>query len=385
MALFDRFLNPIWYKASRLSPDRQCEFAFFVGLYDYFRRSVAADFVAPVCSRLKQFYRTIPRPGEPLFERLVDEAVIAVLRSCSKPPEDSGAKLRFGTVSGIPDVLGVWALCDANHRSGSVSATVLEQTHYSSQPSEARVQLLRTWMMLCGISEPRFLKDASNCDALESWDTLTGALISGALKGFGGSEDALLLSKAKHLAAATPIHRRPLVIYLVERLLNATEPTEGLPKRFMIDAKADRPQVCTGPGERPAVRLLPPDFVADGRAVLQVPEDANFTSMLQQMAFVARGHMKPQDMQVAARWVAAVTGRAVRGGVWEREHEEAFVRGFERFYWEGNAPSEELHDMFRKMRNWYRELYPRIEATPLDIALTDEMRKLYGRILGGNS
>jgi hypothetical protein len=92
--------------------------------------------------------------------------------------------------------------------------------------------------------------------------------------------------------------------------------------------------------------------------------------------------MNPEDKQIAEPWVAIVVGKPVRGGVWEPEHDAAFVRGVERMIWEGGVRSENLREALAGMRSTYRQLYPEIEGTELDVNLSEEMRDLYARMLG---
>ena len=89
---------------------------------------------------------------------------------------------------------------------------------------------------------------------------------------------------------------------------------------------------------------------------------------MQQSVRVFRRHLKPADMLIAERWATKVAGKPVRAGIWEAEHEEAFVRGYERFCWEGDLPSE-----LANVRQWFREAYPILHGSPIDVALDDEI------------
>jgi len=382
VALLDVLFNRLWHRVSQLSPDKQRDFAIVIGLYDFSRQSVSREFLSPLCSRMARSYANIPREGDVLFERLLDESVIAVLRSCTPPDYRFGVKLTYCSVTGLPEVLGVFALCDANHRAGRSEATVLKETRYSSDPDEARTQLMMTWMRLCGIADPRFVRDASDGHALEIWQTMTGSLIAGALRGIDRSPDTLLLSKGKQLADSTPPHRRQHVDLLIQRLASATKPVEHSPKTVADERQTTTRQPLTGPRPAPFVH---PEFQSDGRAVLRVPADANLATLLQQMIVVFRRQMTPEDNQIAAEWVALIGAKPITGGRWEREHEEAFVRGFERMLWEGDLESGELGEALAGIRKDYRDLYPRIEGTALDVDVPLAMRKLYGRMLGQGS
>ena len=63
----------------------------------------------------------------------------------------------------------------------------------------------------------------------------------------------------------------------------------------------------------------------------------------------------------------------------QREHHERFARGFERYSFEGNAPSVELQGMFQRFRAWLVAVYKQLKA--LNVELTDEVRGVMARML----
>lgn len=60
---------------------------------------------------------------------------------------------------------------------------------------------------------------------------------------------------------------------------------------------------------------------------------------------------------------------------------EFFARGFETYLYEGNAPSIGVARIFEKFKGWFRDLYKSREA--LNSNITDEMRDVYSRLMGG--
>lgn len=60
---------------------------------------------------------------------------------------------------------------------------------------------------------------------------------------------------------------------------------------------------------------------------------------------------------------------------------ELFARGFEQYLRDGKAPNNYLKQAFRSFWNWLRHLYK--AAKDLNVDLNDDIRQVYGNILGG--
>jgi hypothetical protein len=61
---------------------------------------------------------------------------------------------------------------------------------------------------------------------------------------------------------------------------------------------------------------------------------------------------------------------------------EYFARGFEQYLREGNAPTQELSEVFMKNKGWLTEIYP--NEGDLAVKLTPKIRAVFGRMLGGH-
>lgn len=62
---------------------------------------------------------------------------------------------------------------------------------------------------------------------------------------------------------------------------------------------------------------------------------------------------------------------------------ELFARGFEQYLRDGKAPNNYLKEAFRSFLNWLRRLYN--AATELNVDLNDDIRNVFGQILGGEN
>lgn len=116
-------------------------------------------------------------------------------------------------------------------------------------------------------------------------------------------------------------------------------------------------------------------FSADGRAVLRALNGADISSLVHEAGHVFRRHLSTDDVKIAEDWAG------VSDGVWLKEHEEKFAKGFEEYLREGKAPTEGLRGVFEKFKGWLTEIYARLRGHPL-IELNDDMRALFDKMLG---
>lgn len=63
----------------------------------------------------------------------------------------------------------------------------------------------------------------------------------------------------------------------------------------------------------------------------------------------------------------------------KRPSHEKFARGFERYLFEGKAPSIEMQGIFQRFRAWMLNVYKKISA--LDVQLSDDVRSVFDRML----
>lgn len=125
-----------------------------------------------------------------------------------------------------------------------------------------------------------------------------------------------------------------------------------------------------GPADREFQASL--DFDTNGRVTILAPEGAG---LLYSMALVFSRDLCPEDRFVFEQ----VYG--IKGGDWARKHEDLFARGYLRYVYEGRAPTPTLASAFEMGRRELASKYPLINNSPIDVPLTDEMRRVYGRTL----
>lgn len=91
-----------------------------------------------------------------------------------------------------------------------------------------------------------------------------------------------------------------------------------------------------------------------------------------------------EDMQRVLDWFGVKDIATWRAMTLEqqREYHEQFARGFERYLFEGVAPSTGLRAVFQRFRSWLINVYKRVTA--LNVKLPDEIRSVMDRMVATN-
>lgn len=122
----------------------------------------------------------------------------------------------------------------------------------------------------------------------------------------------------------------------------------------------------------------------DRRAVISLFERADASTFMHETAhfffeelkaFAPTSEKSAQMLKTVNDWLGS------DGASYTIEQTEQFARGFEQYLREGKAPSSYLKRVFDAFMNWMRNLYK--TAKELNVKLNDEVRGVYGEILGG--
>ena len=122
----------------------------------------------------------------------------------------------------------------------------------------------------------------------------------------------------------------------------------------------------------------------DRRAVISLFERADASTFMHETAhfffeelkaFAATSEKSARMLKTVNDWLES------DGETYTVEQTEQFARGFEQYLREGKAPSNYLKRVFDAFMNWMRQLYK--TAKELNVKLNDEVRGVYGEILGG--
>jgi hypothetical protein len=372
LALFEKFTNPIWHFAATLDKERQRIAATVISGYEVCRISIKDSLVSPLERNVLTPRRLTLVPD--IRERLTDEALIAVLKSCRIPDGDPGITFPSGFIANLSAVWGVFALADRNNRLRCSEPSTLEGTHYSKDRDEARTQLLVQWCEILRLPSPNFATDMNKQGFYKEWDDLSAGLISGLLTGASRAADEVLLVKAKSTASSIPTHRMAVTRQMIETIAKA--PLEVLRKPAQPRPNAAAPR---GRGEN---KHLAPDISTDkknyevrpspdGRSDIVLTESAGALDFIRAMIEVMRPYLRGKDAEVCQEWVSTLTGVRIVQGNWTQQHVNALVRAFERFCWDGE---DGVEPGIKKM---LREAYPAVAGTRIDVSLSPQMRAVF--------
>lgn len=98
----------------------------------------------------------------------------------------------------------------------------------------------------------------------------------------------------------------------------------------------------------------------------------DITSPLHELAHIYENFLTDEERADVLEWAG--------GDEWTRDTSEAFAMGFEKFLYDGTAPSGKMANLFSKFKKWIGEVYKGIKGTPLEIELNDKMRSIYERM-----
>ena len=121
-------------------------------------------------------------------------------------------------------------------------------------------------------------------------------------------------------------------------------------------------------------------FLDDGRALVTIFETGDVSTIMHEMAHVWRRYLPDEDLEIAASFAGASSPR-----IWGVEAEERFARAFERWLYDGTAPSPELVRTFESFRQWLTDIYKTVTGSGIDVNLTPEIRGVFDRMLGVRS
>lgn len=225
MWLLDRFKNPLWYRISRLDKSRRRTVATTLCAYDFLRQQVEKKLVGPLETYLRE-HRDPSKAaiGLTLSVRmqLVDEALMAVLWSCTCPAFDPALKLPREVVPHLPEVWGGFVMVEVNHRLNRSTPSTLDQTGYSEDPVEAHQQVLNRWSEILGVTDPEFAARMNAGGFAEAWDWLAQMFTADTLDGMAVIPDRMLFRQSRRLAATIPPHQVALVEQFIDRVAAVT-------------------------------------------------------------------------------------------------------------------------------------------------------------------
>lgn len=221
MWLLNKLSNPLWRKISRLDRPRRRTVATTLCAYDFLRQQAEKKLLGPLEPYLRE-HRDPTRAdiGLTLAVRtqLVDEALMALLWSCTCPAFDPGLKLPREVVVHLPEVWGSFLLADVNRRLNRSAPATLDKTGYSEDPAEAHRQVLERWREILNVPDPEFAERVNAAGFAKAWDWLAQMFTADTLDGMSAIPDRMLFRQARRIAIGTSAHRVEPVEQLLARV-----------------------------------------------------------------------------------------------------------------------------------------------------------------------
>jgi hypothetical protein len=118
--------------------------------------------------------------------------------------------------------------------------------------------------------------------------------------------------------------------------------------------------------------------VETGKIFLRGLESPDFTTGVHELSHVGRRTgrhlLTPEELKTAETWAGA------KDGVWDRDAEERWARGWERYFADGIAPLKKLQPIFDKIAKWMMDVYKNIQGSAIDVEITQPVRDIFDRL-----
>jgi hypothetical protein len=114
--------------------------------------------------------------------------------------------------------------------------------------------------------------------------------------------------------------------------------------------------------------------ISDTKSIIYALTNPDVSTPIHEIVHVYEKYLTPEEKAQ----ILEATGETE----WSVNTSEYFARGFERFLYDGEAPSEGLIAMFNKFREWLLEIYNSLTSSEIDVKLTPQVKDIYAAMLG---
>jgi hypothetical protein len=118
------------------------------------------------------------------------------------------------------------------------------------------------------------------------------------------------------------------------------------------------------------------EFKEDGKAIIRAFSNANVYDIAHELGHVFRRRMNPEDLKSVEEWAG------VKDGIWTRDAEEKFAKGFETYLSIGKAPNPKMQSVFDDFKKWASDIYLNIKDD-LNIDISPEARAVFDKMTAG--
>jgi hypothetical protein len=224
--IFGKQKDPVWEKVKRIDAADRLDICAVVVMSGAIRQGAADHLVSPlekICAipsiqaLCKSTHPIVPFSPQ-VRERLVDEAVTACL-VCTASDRISANTFRVITPHQFIGILGMVVLESINSRMQREDFVPPAEMGYSSDPDEARTQLLLRWLDIAGVKELGLVGTLASAGFKDAWESFASRFIPGTLIGVARANPDQLLSKASELCAQLPPRSRGIVDHWADQAL----------------------------------------------------------------------------------------------------------------------------------------------------------------------
>ena len=136
---------------------------------------------------------------------------------------------------------------------------------------------------------------------------------------------------------------------------------------------------------RNGIKMAETVFRADGKAIIRAFQKPDASTIIHELAHIARRDLNEDDMGTIARWVEAnginitghANGRFTGSPADITKAEELFARGFESYLAKGDAPSSKLERVYARFQQALVRIYSSVTGAGLITDLPDDVRKVF--------
>lgn len=111
-----------------------------------------------------------------------------------------------------------------------------------------------------------------------------------------------------------------------------------------------------------------------GKNLIFALTNPNISTAMHELAHMFEQYMTATEKQIFMEQVGDAE--------WSKDTSEKFARGFEKYLYDGKAPNGSLNSVFENFKKWLLRIYGGIVGTPIEMKVSEPMRKIYDAMLG---
>lgn len=325
MGLFDKFLNPLGHKFSKLSPSKKKHVAGIILIYGAACSAILERLINPLQGIINK------KLNKSIKESLVDETLVAILKCCKMPTSESLGDYWKYEPELLRNILGAFVLFKDD--ASSTQTVTLEKSIYSCDPDEARTQLALKWKEILNIKDTTFILDVNEKILIKNWNTFTNIFIKGILTGFDRLTDDILFKKTKEELAELPQGRHAQIELFMKSLSSQQESHKpSKPKVTLAISGSDESDIfyvmhTTKPSPKPEDLLIVGQITknANGKNEIKLFRGHNALTAVAISVAIKSEKLDSEDKARFSSWAGIDTS------AWTSRHKGFFTRAF--FLW----------------------------------------------------